>query len=117
MKGSATISMYSPKHDGSAGFHRDSPLRVVIASIAPFVGGAEVAAERLALGLRDAGHDVQMLLGTNGEVLQRMERAGLKCTYAFMTFTDRRHWYRYWKARNFIRRYLKQQGPDLVHSN
>ena len=32
----------------------DRPLRVVLASMAPFVGGAEVAAERLAVGLREA---------------------------------------------------------------
>jgi glycosyltransferase involved in cell wall biosynthesis len=92
-------------------------LRVIIASIAPFVGGAEIAAERLALGLLEAGHDAELLLGTRGDVQQRMERAGLKCTHLPMPFTDRRHWLRYWKARNRIRRFLKQQKPDLVHSN
>src|SRR5258707_3217 len=92
-------------------------MKVVIASIAPFVGGAEVAAERLALGLLEVGHDVQMLLGSGGQVLQRMERTGLKCICLSMPFTDRRHWLRYWKARNRIRRFLKQQKPNLVHSN
>ncbi len=34
--------------------------------MAPFLGGAEVAAERLAMGLQDAGHDVLVVLGTRG---------------------------------------------------
>jgi glycosyltransferase involved in cell wall biosynthesis len=97
--------------------HKERAIKIVIASIAPFVGGAEVAAERLAVGLREAGHDVHMLLGNRGEVFQRMERAGLKCSYAAMPFTDRWHWLRYWKARNRIRRFLEQQKPDIVHSN
>jgi glycosyltransferase involved in cell wall biosynthesis len=99
------------KYDGSP------RLRIVLASIAPFIGGAEIAAERLALGLLEAGHDVEMLLGNFGEVQQRMERAGLKCTYLSMPFTDRWHWLRYWKARYRIRRFLRQHKPDLVHSN
>jgi hypothetical protein len=78
MKGLQLPPVHSNKDNDSTEFHRSSPLRVVIASIAPFVGGAEVAAERLAVGLREAGHDVQMLLGNRGEVFQRMERAGLK---------------------------------------
>lgn len=36
----------------------DRPLKVCHATWAPFVGGAEVAAERLAVGLREAGHEV-----------------------------------------------------------
>ena len=53
-------------------------LKICLASWAPFVGGAEVAAERLAVGLRDAGHDVFVLLGQPGEVLDRMQRAGVR---------------------------------------
>jgi hypothetical protein len=40
--------------------------------MAPFVGGAEVAAERLAIGLREAGHHVLMVLGNRNEVFDGM---------------------------------------------
>jgi glycosyltransferase involved in cell wall biosynthesis len=91
--------------------------RIALASMAPFVGGAEVALERLAVGLREAGQDVFVILGTRNEVLERMEKAGLRCLHAPMYFTDRWHLLRYWKARNFLRRLLRREQPDLVHSN
>jgi glycosyltransferase involved in cell wall biosynthesis len=92
-------------------------LKVALASWAPFVGGAEVAAERLALGLQEAGHEVVVLLGTRGPVLERMERAGLRCAYSPMCFTDKWHWWRYRSARNALRRLFRTEQPDVVHSN
>jgi glycosyltransferase involved in cell wall biosynthesis len=91
--------------------------KICIASMAPFLGGAEVAAERLALGLQQAGYEVVLLLGKKGEVLDRFERAGLRCIYASMCFTDKWHWWRYTKARNRLRHVLRQERPDVVHSN
>ena len=93
------------------------PLKVCVASMAPFVGGAEVAAERLGVGLRDAGHDVVMLLGKGGPVRERMERAGLRCAVSPMYFTDKWRWLRYRRARRAITRFLEHERPDLVHSN
>src|SRR5690349_7241433 len=92
-------------------------LKVCLVSMAPFVGGAEVAAERLGVGLRDAGHDVLMVLGTRNEVHDRMAAAGLRCVHAPMYFTDKLHWFRYWRARRGLRRLLRQERPDVVHSN
>src|SRR5207244_2587277 len=83
-------------------------LKVCLASMAPFVGGAEVAAERLALGLLAEGHDVFLLLGRPGAVQERMERAGLRCLVAPMYQTDKWHWPRYWLARRGLRRALQQ---------
>lgn len=94
-----------------------SRLKVCLASMAPFVGGAEVAAERLALGLLEEGHDVFLVLGTRNEVMERMTRAGLRCVHSPMYFTDKWHWWRYLTARNALRRLLRQERPDLVHSN
>ena len=94
-----------------------SHLRISLASMAPFVGGAEVAAERLGVGLRDAGHDVLMVLGTRNEVHGRMTRAGLRCVHAPMYHTDKRHWLRYWLARQRLRRLFRRERPDIVHSN
>src|SRR5262249_8024037 len=82
-----------------------------------FVGGAEVAAERLAVGLQQAGHDVLVVLGTHGPVLERIERAGVRCVVSAMCFTDKWHWWRYRRARGALRRLLSRERPDIVHSN
>jgi glycosyltransferase involved in cell wall biosynthesis len=95
----------------------DRPLRVVLASWAPFVGGAEVAAERLAIGLRDDGHDVLVLLGRSGPVQERIKKAGLRCLIAQMRFTGKWDYPLYWLARRKLIRVLLQEQPDLVHSN
>jgi glycosyltransferase involved in cell wall biosynthesis len=95
----------------------ERPLKVCLASMAPFVGGAEVAAERLALGLRAAGHDVFLLLGRSGAVLDRMEKAGLRCLVSAMYHTDKWHTLRYWRARRALAQILRQERPDVVHSN
>ncbi len=92
-------------------------IKVCLASMAPFVGGAEVAAERLGLGLQEAGHEVVMLLGTRNEVMERMERAGLRCVHRPMGFTDKRHFVTYFRARGGLRRFLRLERPDVIHSN
>jgi glycosyltransferase involved in cell wall biosynthesis len=95
----------------------DRKLKVCIASMAPFIGGAEVAAERLALGLLDCGHDVFLVLGQEGAVLDRMRAAGLRCIVSPMYFTDKWHWLRYLRARNALRRILRDEQPDILHNN
>jgi len=92
-------------------------LKVCLASWAPFLAGAEIAAERLAVGLQEAGHEVLVVLGNQGPTLERMERAGLRCLHSPIYFTDKWHWWRYWKARNGLRRLLQQERPDIIHSN
>jgi glycosyltransferase involved in cell wall biosynthesis len=96
---------------------RGRRLKVCLASMAPFVGGAEVAAERLAVGLLGAGHDVLVVLGTRGPVQERMERAGLRCVHCPMYLTDKWHWLRYVRARNRLRRVLGRHRPDVIHNN
>jgi glycosyltransferase involved in cell wall biosynthesis len=92
-------------------------LKVCLASMAPFVGGAEVAVERLALGLREAGHNVFLLLGRTGAVQQRLEKAGLRCVISPMFFTDKWHWWRYLRARSALRRLFRHERPAVIHSN
>lgn len=92
-------------------------LKVCLASMAPFVGGAEVAAERLALGLVEAGHDVVVLLGQTGEVQARMEKVGLRVVCSPMYLTDKWHFLRYWFARRRLRQFLVKEKPDLLHNN
>jgi glycosyltransferase involved in cell wall biosynthesis len=93
------------------------PLKICVASWAPFLGGAEVAAERLALGLQHAGHKALVVLGTRGPVLERVQQAGLRWLHSPMYFTDKWHWWRYWRARNALRRLFVTERPDVVHSN
>jgi glycosyltransferase involved in cell wall biosynthesis len=92
-------------------------MKVCLASRAPFVGGAEIAAERLALGLNQAGCDVLVVLGARGAVMERMQRVGLRCVYSPMSFTDRWRWWRYLAHRQALRRLLRAERPDIVHSN
>jgi glycosyltransferase involved in cell wall biosynthesis len=92
-------------------------LKVCLATMAPFLGGAEVAAERLAVGLRGAGHDVLVVVGTEGPVLERLRHAGLRCAYSPVHLTDKWHWVRYVRARGRLRRLLRRERPDVIHSN
>ncbi len=95
----------------------ERPLRIALTSMAPFVGGAEVAAERLALGLQGVGHEVLVILGTRGPVLEQMERVGLRCLTTPMSFTDKWQWPRYVRDRKRLRQLLRNFRPTLIHSN
>lgn len=92
-------------------------LKVCLATMAPFMGGAEVAAERLALGLQGAGHDVLVVVGQTGVVKDRMEALGLRCVYSPMYLTSKERPLRYMVSRWRLRRLLKQARPDVIHSN
>jgi glycosyltransferase involved in cell wall biosynthesis len=103
--------------DAALWLDSDRRLKVCLASMAPFVGGAEVAAERLALGLLAEGHDVVLLLGRPGAVQDRIKRAGLRCVITPMHHTDKWHWPRYWLARRALTQVLRRERPDIIHSN
>lgn len=92
-------------------------LRVCLVSWAPFLAGAEIAVERLAVGLQQAGHEVLGVLGHDNSVMDRMRAAGLRCVHLPILFTDKWHWLRYRKARNGLRRLFERERPDIVHSN
>jgi glycosyltransferase involved in cell wall biosynthesis len=92
-------------------------LKVCLATWAPFLGGAEVACERLALGLEQAGHKVFVVVGRRGPVLERLEQAGLRCICTPTEFTDRWHLWRYWRSRSALRGLLQRERPDIIHSN
>ncbi len=92
-------------------------LKICLATLAPFIGGAEIAAERSALGLVRAGHDVFMLLGRRGAVGERFEKAGLRCLYAPMRFTDRWRFWHYLRDRMRLRSIFRSERPDILHAN
>jgi glycosyltransferase involved in cell wall biosynthesis len=93
------------------------PLKIVLASWAPFYAGAEVAALRLAQGLAEAGHQVTCIVGTEGELLQRLRQAGLECHYVPTRFTDKWRYWLYFAARRKLTSLLARLRPNVVHSN
>ena len=92
-------------------------MKVCLTSWAPFVAGAEIAVERLAVGLAEAGHDVLLVVGTDGEALTRFRDAGIRCEFIAQQFTDKRKWLRYRRSRKALTELLRREQPDLVHSN
>jgi glycosyltransferase involved in cell wall biosynthesis len=92
-------------------------MRICLASWAPIHAGAEVAVERLAVGLREDGHDVSVILGTRDETFERMRNAALDVQYVPLAFTDKLHWWRYLRAQRELRRVLQEVQPDIMHAN
>jgi glycosyltransferase involved in cell wall biosynthesis len=92
-------------------------LRVTLAAWAPFIGGAEIALERLACGLVEAGHDVLVIVGTNGPALELFLRAGLRVRHIKQRFTSKLGWLRYRSSVGAMVRILREERPDILHSN
>ncbi len=101
-----------PKAESSTG-----RIKVMLASWAPFLGGAEVAAERLVGGLLEAGHEVSVLLGTEGELSSRMKNLGVSSFHLPLCFTNKWRWWQYASVQRSLRRLIVDVQPDLIHSN
>src|SRR4051812_19638140 len=92
-------------------------MKIAFISWAPFYAGAEVAALRLAVGLRQEGHDVVCFVGTDGELLEKLKAERFKTYYVPTRFTDKWKWLSYRKSRNELVAILRKEQPDVVHSN
>lgn len=92
-------------------------MKIILTSWAPFIGGAEVAVERLALGLTQDGHHVLLVVGTQGEAIKRFHRAGIATHFIPQQFTDKWKWLQYRKSRQQLTSLLGRERPDIVHSN
>ncbi len=92
-------------------------MKICLISRAPFHAGAEVALERLAIGLRDAGYKVVVILGGQGITFDRIRAAAIGCRVIPQAFTDKWRWWRYQSARRNLIRVLREEKPDLIHSN
>jgi glycosyltransferase involved in cell wall biosynthesis len=92
-------------------------MKICLASHAPFIAGAEIAVERLAVGLRDLGHEVFLVVGSEGEAYARFRHAGIRCMYCPLEFTSKLFWWRYMRARSRLIEILRREKPDIVHSN
>ena len=92
-------------------------MKIAIASRAPFIAGAEIAGERLAIGLMNEGHDIIFVVGTNGEAKKRFESNGIRCVFIEQAYTGDGLGFRYRRQRNQLASLLKREKVDLVHSN
>jgi glycosyltransferase involved in cell wall biosynthesis len=92
-------------------------LRICLTSMAPFLGGAEIALERMAKGLRERGHEILTVLGCRGETEDRIARSGICVEYAQMHLTDKWHVVRTLSSRFHLRSILRSFRPHIIHSN
>lgn len=92
-------------------------MRIAIATRAPFVAGAEISGGRLAIGLQNLGHDVLMIVGTDGEAIRRYRSLGIECHYVEQSFTGDGFGLRYRFRRNQLRQLLLSKKIQIVHSN
>ena len=88
----------------------------MLASWAPFYAGAEVATEHLADGLQKAGHEVLVLVGTEGQAAVRFRDWGLDVRFIEQRFTDKLGWFRYRRSMKKVVALLRERRPDIVHS-
>ena len=76
-----------------------------------------MAVERLAIGLTEAGHEVLLVVGSDGEPLRRFKKAGIRCEFVAQRFTDKLRWLQYCESRRKLVEILRREKPDIVHSN
>ncbi|MEM9251792.1 MAG: glycosyltransferase family 4 protein [Planctomycetota bacterium] len=91
--------------------------RVCLAGRSPFMGGAEVAGQRLALGLRDAGVETWLLLGEENVVAERARAAGLEVAVTPLDPIGRGAWWRYASRLRGIEAAVRRCRADVVHAN
>lgn len=91
--------------------------RVCLAGRSPFMGGAEVAGQRLAEGLRDAGCEPWLLLGGENVVAERARAAGFEVAVTPLDPIGRGAWWRYAARLRGIESALQRVGADVVHVN
>ena len=92
-------------------------MKVCLVSIAPFLGGAEVALERLALGLKKKVDHVVCVLGTKNEVGKHFTSRGIHWNYLPLPFTNKWTLPYYFYALFRTRFFLKRSEVDLIHAN
>ncbi|MEO0966048.1 MAG: glycosyltransferase family 4 protein [Planctomycetota bacterium] len=91
--------------------------RVCLAGRSPFMGGAEVAGERLATGLRDAGCAVWRLLGAENVVADRARSAGFEVAVTPLDPIGRGAWWRHRARVRGIEAAIARMGAGVVHAN
>jgi len=91
--------------------------RVCLAGRSPFLGGAEVAAERLARGLRAAGAEPWWLVGCEGVVADRARAAGYEVEVVSVDPVGRSAWWTHRRRVGAIASAIERRGADVVHIN
>lgn len=81
------------------------------------MAGAEVALERLAAGLRESGIEVLCVVGTKGELLERLQGQGFNACHIQTYFTGWKTAWGYYRSQHALRRLWAQWRPTIIHSN
>ena len=92
-------------------------MRLLLFSRGPFIGGAEVACERLALGLMERGHNVVVVVDQQNAVYDRFIHSGLDCQVFRLPLREKRSFISYTTHWIRLRRFIQKFRPDVVHSN
>ena len=92
-------------------------MRVCLISLAPFIGGAEVALERLALGLKNKVDYLMCVLGNKNEVSKRFTSQNIPWCYLPLPFTSKWNLPYYFYALLRMRVFLKRNNFHLIHAN
>jgi len=92
-------------------------MNIALVSLAPFIGGAEVAMKRLALGLEQQGCNVVCILGSKNEVGESFSKDGVKWVYFPLPFTGKWNVLYYFNALFRLRSFLKRKRFDIIHAN
>ncbi|WP_038369372.1 glycosyltransferase family 4 protein [Brackiella oedipodis] len=80
------------------------------------IGGANIHLLDLAVGMQDAGHEVTVLIGGEGEVSQKFRQQGLQVISLKHLVRPIKPWQDL-QALLELRRVLKRLKPDLVHAH
>ncbi len=91
--------------------------KICLFSLAPFIGGAEVALERLALGLTKKGLKPLCILGSNNEVGEHFTKKGIEWQYWPMPFPNKWNFLFYFFSVFRLRFFLKKQKINIIHAN
>jgi len=92
-------------------------MNIALISLAPFIGGAEVAMKRLALGLEQQGCHVVCILGSENEVGEFFSKDGINQVYFPLLFTSKLNILYYFYALFRLRSFLRRQNFDIIHAN
>ena len=76
-----------------------------------------MACERLAVGLREQGYETVVLVGTTGELSDRLDSLRISWSLYPALMRDKWHPIRYLSALRNVKRQIHSWRPDIIHSN
>ncbi|MEO7192623.1 MAG: glycosyltransferase family 4 protein [Vicinamibacterales bacterium] len=93
------------------------PLTVVFVAWAPFFSGAERALLITATGLAEAGHNVSVVVGTNGELREQLHARGIRTTHIPLPYVSAARVGACLSSALKLASWLRRERADILHSN